>query len=163
MTHWSDLNKPKSGEKFVGEGEFHDDFSNFTASTIVIAGSTYPTVEHFFQAMKTLDESYRDDIRRARTPGEAKVRGRAAPLRDDWNEIRYDVMLIALRAKFRLKRFRSTLLNFEGNIVEWNTWHDQIWGVCICTECDRVGLNLLGNALEQIRDELQFEERILGG
>ena len=55
--------------------------SNFYESPMTIQGITYPTNEHFFQAMKTLDPSERKKIASAQTPGRAKRLGRQVKLR----------------------------------------------------------------------------------
>lgn len=154
---WWELNTSTRGERFTSRGTFHANFSNFMYSPIEIDGKLYRTVEHYFQSQKTLDPKWREDIRLARTPGKAKVLGRSAPLRPDWDTVKYQIMLTGLWAKFVLPEFRSSLANFVGNIVEWNSWHDVIWGVCVCDRCEGTGQNLLGKALEQIREELRAE------
>lgn len=154
--HWARLNEAEQGEPFVGKGTWSEYLSNFYEYWIVVDGYEYRTVEHYYQAMKTLDAECRDLIRIASTPGEAKLLGRKAPLRTDWEFIKYDVMLKALREKFRGEKtfLNSFLRDFSGPIVEWNTWHDRIWGVCTCSRCGKTGQNLLGKALEQIRREI---------
>lgn len=154
--NWEDLNEAAArGPKFAGTGSFDPAFSNFQRSPIIINNLHYDTVEHYFQAMKTLDMQWRRRIQTALTPGKAKVLGRQAPLRPDWEQTKYAVMLNGLRAKFKLIYFKRTLRDFEGPIVEWNTWHDRVWGVCICLACGQRGENLLGKALEEVRKELQ--------
>jgi len=157
--NWWCLNEAQAeGPVFTGEGDFHPSFSNFVHSPIKVDGLEYQTVEHYFQAMKTLEPGWRKRIQRASDPGLAKVHGRAAPLRPDWDEVKYEVMVTGLRVKFAILAFRSFLAEFEGPIVEWNTWHDRIWGVCICSGCGHRGQNLLGKALEQVRQEITDEE-----
>ena len=51
-------------DNFDGEYAF---LSNFYESPMTIQGITYPTNEHFFQAMKTLDLSERKKIASAQT------------------------------------------------------------------------------------------------
>ena len=47
----------------------------------------------------------------------------------------------------------------DEGIVEWNNWHDNIWGDCICLKCeDIVGTNHLGKLLMRIRTELKEKE-----
>jgi ribA/ribD-fused uncharacterized protein len=155
MRHWSTLNRPGVGQKFEGSGDFHDYFSNFVYSPIEIDGVVWTSVEHFFQGMKTLDVGEREEVREQKNPGAAKIVGRSVTLRPDWDDVKFDLMLTGLRAKFSLPEFRESLVEFEGPIVEWNTWHDRVWGVCVCQKCRGTGQNLLGQALEQVRDELR--------
>ncbi len=63
---------------------FHGEFgflSNFAQSPITFSGKTWQTVEHVFQAAKTLDENEREQIRLAPTPEKAKRLGRKVTLR----------------------------------------------------------------------------------
>ena len=83
--------------RFENEFEF---LSNFSKSEIILDGIIYPTVEHFFQAMKTKDPIQRAEIAAAPTPGKAKRLGRHVQLRSDWEEVKDQCMLDALRLKF---------------------------------------------------------------
>ena len=78
-------------DKFDGQYAF---LSNFYDSPMPTAGGTifYPTVEHYFQAMKTENPEEREKIRLAPTPGKAKRLGRTINLRADWEEIKLSVM-----------------------------------------------------------------------
>lgn len=134
-------------DNFDGEYAF---LSNFYESPMTIQGITYPTNEHFFQAMKTLDPSERKKIASAQTPGQAKRLGRQVKLRWDWEGVKEDVMLIGLRYKFSNPDLKEKLLA-TGNeeLVEGNWWGDQYWGVC-----DGIGKNKLGKLLMKVREEL---------
>lgn len=129
--------------------------SNFAESVICHEYIFYPTVEHYFQAMKTLDLKQRGWIASAPTPGEAKRRGRAVQLRPDWEEVKDEVMLEGLRLKFKIPALREALLETQSaELIEGNTWHDREWGVCNCPKCGGVGKNKLGKLLMQVRSEL---------
>ena len=58
----------------------------------------FDSTEAFFQAMKTLDWSDRRRIAEKRNPGEAKRAGRRVAIRPDWDAIKKEVMLYALKA-----------------------------------------------------------------
>ena len=75
--------------EFEGQYAF---LSNFFPSPIIYEGITYPTNEHFFQAMKTLDQEERRAIAAAGTPGKAKRMGRQVSLRNDWEQVKVDVL-----------------------------------------------------------------------
>ena len=135
----------------------HFPFSNFDYmhKPLLYDDISYPTVEHFFHAMKNEDEAYRIMVANAKTPGIAKHMGRTVTLRPDWAEVRESVMLFALLHKFaKGTHWRKELDDTKPlGIVEWNTWHDNIWGQCLCDRCiDTTGRNLLGRALMLIRD-----------
>ena len=143
---------------FDGEYAF---LSNFSGSLIRDAeGIMYPTVEHYFQAMKTLNSGIRMDIARESTPGKAKRAGRQVVLRPDWEDVKLDVMKGALRLKFRDYGLRTKLLaTGDEYLEEGNTWHDNFWGVCHCIDCqDKMAHNHLGKLLMEVRDEIRKGE-----
>lgn len=154
-----DRKERKTG--FQGERRF---LSNFFPSPVHLEGEAYPTVEHAFQAAKTLDPAWRERIRQAPTPQEARRLGRLAPLRPGWEEMRVAVMEALLRQKFADPSLRRKLLQVpEEELVEWNTWHDAFWGRCICTRCGGRGQNRLGILLREIRREALKEDASLKG
>ncbi len=55
--------------------------------------TTYPTVEHAFQAAKSLDIKERIHISKLNSPGAAKKAGRKLKLRADWEEIKLAVTI----------------------------------------------------------------------
>ena len=138
------------------EGEFAF-LSNFYPSPIEKDGIEYPTVEHFFQAMKTTNLKERKAIAKARTPGVAKRMGRQVHLRPEWEDIKVDVMRQGLNLKFSDLELRMRLLNTgSAPLVEGNTWHDNTWGDCMCPRCaDIQGHNILGKLLMDLREQVQ--------
>ena len=143
-------------KEFSGAFEF---LSNFWNSPFVYDGITYPTNEHFFQAMKTLDPKERAWIASAETAGIAKRRGRTCALRPDWEQVKEEVMLTGLRLKFAHPSLRTQLI-MTGNqeLVEGNWWHDNTWGNCSCERCHAIhGQNKLGKLLMQVRTEIEEE------
>ena len=82
---------------FDGEYAF---LSNFYEAPVEKGGIIYPTNEHFFQAMKTLDNEKRKEIAAASTPGQAKRMGRTVKLRPDWEQSKYQIMKEGLTLKF---------------------------------------------------------------
>lgn len=142
--------------EFDGENEF---LSNFYHSPIFYEGIVYPTNEHFFQAMKTLDPEERKKIAAADTPGQAKRMGRSVTLRPDWERIKVDVMRTGLMLKFTDAALAKKLLDTgDEELVEGNWWCDQTWGSCNCPKHIRTpGRNLLGMLLMELRKELQYQ------
>ena len=138
-------------DKFEGKYEF---LSNFADSPFEFEGITYPTNEHFFQAMKTKDLSQRMMIAFADTPGQAKRAGRRVALRKDWEQVKVDVMKQGLRLKFDSNPDLKEQLLATGNatLIEGTLWHDNEWGNCTCPQCVNIpGKNLLGKALMELR------------
>lgn len=115
-----------TAEGFVGERRF---LSNYATMPAEFEGLRYPTVEHAFAAAKTLDPEQRLLIRGLRTPGLAKAMGRKVNLRPDWEEVKTGIMGNLLKSKFAVPEMRAKLLaTGDEELVEWNTWHDCIWG-----------------------------------
>ncbi len=135
-------------DSFEGKYEF---LSNFYPSPIFFEGITYPTNEHFFQAMKTLDQKERQEIAAADTPGKAKRMGRRVALRLDWEAVKVDIMRTGLMLKFSDARLAQKLVA-TGNeeLVEGNWWGDRFWG-----RCDGAGRNMLGQLLMELRENIR--------
>ena len=146
---------------FRGEHNFLSNFANIPRGFIwVRVGTGSVSVissEHAFMACKTLDERERTEICSARNGAEAKRLGRMVELRPDWEDIKDDVMLAALRQKFKYLPFRKSLIATKDDLlIEGNFWHDNTWGNCGCLKCkDIKGLNTLGELLMQVRGELK--------
>lgn len=111
------------------------------------------TVEHWFQACKATSRREFELILSASTAAAAKRAGRHTQLRDDWEHIKYQVMLVGLRGKFGLEPYRSLLLLTGRRPLAEDSRRDFIWG-CRDPHGGHTGQNLLGRALMQIRAEL---------
>ena len=135
---------------------FRDEYrflSNFYPSTILIGEGVYPTVEHFYQSMKTEDSTEKQKIIDAKSPGKAKKLGYKCTLRKDWDEIKLQVMLVGVLAKFKQHDDLREKLLATGSmwIAETNDWGDDFWGVC--GEAME-GRNEMGKTLMKIRRHL---------
>lgn len=141
---------------FDGEYAF---LSNFYNASCIFEDKFYPTVEHAFQAAKSLDQAERDWLAAAGSPGLAKRLGRRINLRPDWEKIKFDVMEECLRSKFADPVLKQKLLaTGDEELVEGNYWHDNTYGNCSCEKCkDIVGRNMLGNILMKLRTEFMEE------
>jgi len=139
-------------DNFTGQYDF---LSNFYARPFEWEGETWRTSEHAFNAAKTLLPGERIWVRDAKTPGEAKRRGRVVTLRNDWDKHwRYVLMYDIVRTKFSDPVMQDMLASTHDSIlVEGNTWHDGLWGVCRCATCPP-GRNCLGILLMQIRFDI---------
>ncbi len=137
--------------------------SNFYWNEIEFEGITYPTNEHFFQAMKTLDINERRAIANCRIPGQAKRMGRRVALRPDWEVVKESVMLEGLCLKFADEQLADWLLETgDEELVEGTTWHDNEWGNCSCPKCAHIeGKNKLGRLLMIVRDMIKDERGLI--
>lgn len=138
--------------------EFTKEFrflSNFYPSTVAFEGKLYKTVEHAYQASKTSDPDTREFIRNLKTPGETKRFAKTIILREDWHSIKFKIMKELLVQKFNNPFIKPLLLATEtATLIETNTWHDIVWGLCHCKNCKGQGENMMGRLLEEVRDEL---------
>src|SRR5262249_14762338 len=77
-------------------------FSNFSRHPVYLSGKRWPTSEHCFQAQKFQGTEHEEAVRLCKTPREAANLGRSRklPLRRDWESVKDQVMLEAVRAKF---------------------------------------------------------------
>lgn len=142
-------------ERFTNRWFF---LSNFAQAPVVMDGATYPTVEHAYQAAKTLDPARRAFVRSTPGPWTAKRRARSLDLRGDWGGVRLPLMEALVRAKFAHPRLAEALRDTcDAVLVEGNTWHDQFWGDCRCGRdtCLGPGENRLGRILEAVRFDLR--------
>lgn len=145
---------------FFGSEPKYSKFSNFSKSPITLDGKKWPTVEHYFQAMKTTDEEKQESIRKATGPKEAKYMGQSLALRDDWEDIKYNVMLKALKAKFSSEPFKSLLLDTGNAAIYEDNPYDAIWGTGVKGKIG-TGKNLLGKALMQVRSDMLYSSPTL--
>ena len=115
-------------------------------------GVYWPTVEHFFQAQKFIEPAVQERNRHVATPKEARTIGqsRALNVRADWDEVREEVMLVALRIKFRAPAARELLLSTGGRMLVESSPFDYFWAA----GQDGSGQNRLGHLLVQVRSEL---------
>lgn len=139
--------------EFKGEYRF---LSNFYPASVALDKHIYKSVEHAYQASKTLDPEQRKYVREScPKPGDAKRYGRRVTLRPDWEKIKLDVMLELLQQKFCWPPLREKLLaTGDAELREGNDWYDVYWGVSNLTG---KGQNHLGKMLMQVRKELRKE------
>ena len=102
---------------FYRLNEPYGEFSNFSPHPIELKGKVWPTSEHYFQAQKFADSEREESIRSAKSPMIAARMGRnrQRPLRNDWENIKEDIMREALRAKFLQHPALAELLIETGN------------------------------------------------
>ena len=124
--------------------------SNFWMSPLTVLGIPYTNSEAAYQAGKTLDIDQRRKLFSNIGPKEAKHAGRRITLRSDWHTAKFEVMELCLRSKFTNPILAGKLINTgDRELIEFNTWGDQIWG-----KTKDGGTNYLGKLLMIVRDDL---------
>lgn len=128
--------------------------SNFHRSPFDLLGYTWPTNEHYYQAMKCPDDKFIEAILSDPNPASAKRKGRVVQMVSDWETYRILTMETGLFAKFdQNPSLKGALLQTgDALLEEGNVWHDNFWGNCKCPKCAGIpGDNMLGKLLMALR------------
>lgn len=112
-------------------------------------GLVYPSTENAYQAYKTLDVGLRQPFTKY-TCNESRKAGQLVKLREDWEQVKIDVMRQALERKFETLGLGLLLKATEPkHLEECNDWGDRFWGTV-----NGVGGNNLGKLLMEIRNKI---------
>ena len=129
-------------------------FSNFSPHDVLLKGVWWPTTEHYFQAQKFAGTAHEEAIRLAKTPRQAAEMGRdrSRPLWADWEQVKDEVMRVAVRQKFHTHQdIRQILFDTNDEELVENAPADYYWGIGV----DGSGKNMLGKLLMEVRQALQ--------
>lgn len=131
--------------------------SNFYRAKQVVGVLVYPTNEHYYQSQKARDKFVHDWIGSAPTPFLAMQAGRSLrrgkELVDNWDDMKVDVMLKGLRAKFQNSELKAKLLATGDATIHEDSPTDSFWGIR--------GKDMLGKLLMRVRSELRGEAGLL--
>ena len=139
---------------FYSSFDKYGEFSNFADFGFEYEKIYYPTVEHFYQSQKFIDENYSELIRKAKTPKSAADLGKSRDqkLQPDWDEIKNDIMFVGVQQKFDTHPvLRELLLSTGDNLIIENSPYDNYWGIGQTGN----GLNHLGTTLMRVRQKLK--------
>jgi ribA/ribD-fused uncharacterized protein len=137
--------------------------SNYSNSPVEFEDVEYPTVEHAYQAAKTLDDGWRVRILAASNPDWAKQmsKRKSFSIREGWDQVRLGIMHSLLRQKFsEAKRAQKLLSTGKRHLIEGNIWGDRYWGMCQGEDGHWTGENHLGELLMDVRRELEKNEEL---
>lgn len=144
----------KMAIEFSSKSATYSELSNFQVAPFILKDTTWPTVEHYFQAQKFPGDSLlQERIRLATSPASAKKLGRTRTpfFRSDWEDVKEDVMLEGLRAKFTQNVELGQLLKSTGGAqLKEKAFWDAYWG----TGRTGKGKNRMGVLLERVRAEI---------
>ena len=132
--------------------------SNFYPSPILLKGKMWPTSEHYYQAQKVPGTEIEEEMRMLGTPLEAFEMSRTPgfPQREDWYEVRDDIMREAVYAKFtQHPDLKNQLLDTKDAVLVEHSFRDNYWG----DGGDGKGKNVLGKILMEVRERLKGEDR----
>lgn len=128
----------------------------YSKHSFELDGEQWPSVEHYYQAMKFEESDYRESIRNATHPADATKLGKSKKhgRRKDWDKVKVTYMTRATYIKCRThpEVAAALLASGEKPIVE-TSQYDYFWG---CGR-DLRGNNAFGNMLMAVRDKLRQE------
>jgi ribA/ribD-fused uncharacterized protein len=143
-------------------------FSQWWLSSFEVDKVIYKTAEHWMMTKKAElfnDKEVLEKIINANSPAEAKKLGREVKNYDDklWLANRYEIVKQGNYHKFSQNiDLKTFLLNTKDRILVEASPVDPIWGIGMASDHKDVmnpekwkGLNLLGFALMDVRDELR--------
>ncbi len=133
-------------------------FGTYSAHPFMLEDKEWPTVEHYFQAMKFDDKAYQETIRLADSAKKARKLGRRRfkKLRKDWKKVKQTFMTRAVYTKCRTySDIGNKLLETEELRLVENAQYDYYWG---CGR-DRRGENKYGEVLMNVRKKLLEEQK----
>lgn len=116
----------------------------------------WPSVEHYYQAMKFESESDQEKIRTAAHPKKARKLGRSRlrRLRKDWRDVKviYMTRAVYTKCKTHPEVAEALLATGDKKLLE-SSQYDYFWG---CGR-DRRGNNQYGKVLMNVRAKLREE------
>lgn len=143
-------------------------FSQWWLSSFEVDKIIYKTAEHWMMAKKAElfnDNEVLEKILQANSPAEAKKLGREVKNYDDklWLENRFEIVKQGNYHKFsQHAALKAFLINTKDRVLVEASPVDPIWGIGMASDHKDVlnptkwkGLNLLGFALMEVRDELK--------
>ena len=143
-------------------------FSQWWLSSFEVNNVTYKTAEHWMMAKKAelfKDHAVLEKILQAKSPAEAKKLGRQVMNYHEnlWLAARFEIVKEGNNHKFNQNpELKTFLLNTKNRVLVEASPVDAIWGIGMAGDHKDVmnpekwrGLNLLGFALMEVRDELR--------
>jgi len=141
----------------IARNNMDHNLSSFALVSFELEDKVWPSVEHYFQAMKFPVGDYPESIRLAKTAKKAQKlgRNRFKKIRKDWSQVREIIMTRAVYTKCRTHSdiARELLATGEETLVD-NNQYDYFWG---CGR-DRRGNNAYGKVLMNVRAKLREEQ-----
>lgn len=139
---------------YLSRADVNEPLSTFSRHGFELEDQFWPSVEHYFQAMKFDDPADRDKVRLAEHPAKARRLGRSRLRRPrrDWSRVRRVIMTRAVYTKCRTHpQIAERLLATGNTTLMENSQYDYFWG---CGR-DRRGHNTYGQVLMDVRRKLR--------
>jgi ribA/ribD-fused uncharacterized protein len=146
----------------------HRNFSNMSEHRIDVDGTQFPTVEHYFQAMKAKefkDDEIYEKIVKAKSAKAAKALGKKVKnfAKEVWDASRDEIMYKAIRTKFvQHPELQKQLLATADRLIGEADARDTYWGIGTAMTSEKSkhpekwrGQNRIGKILMELRREFQ--------
>ena len=147
------FNVTPRNDVYVNRQDVINPLASYSKHGFHLDEADWPSSEHYYQAMKFVDEAIREQIRQAPHPDDAAklAKQHKKQIRKDWDKIKTTVMTRAtyMKCQSHAEVARALLATGDKNIVE-NSQFDYYWG---CGRDGR-GKNMYGKILMDIRDKL---------
>jgi len=143
-------------------------FSNMAEYPVQIEDKRYPTVEHYFQAMKAQEFNDKDMLQKImETPSAKAVKALGKKVKnfvkEKWDSERLDIMKRAVRAKFvQHPELQKQLVETQNKPIGDADARDLYWGIGTSENTDKSrnpekwkGQNQLGKIMMSLRDEFK--------
>jgi ribA/ribD-fused uncharacterized protein len=143
---------------YISRYDENELLGSYSAHDFELEDRNWPTVEHYYQAMKFVDFDYQEKIRKSDSPAIANELGhdRKKKRVKDWKKNRMLMMIRAVYTKSKAYSHISERLIETGNdMLMENSQYDYFWG---CGR-DRLGHNTYGKVLMNVRNKLQEEKK----
>lgn len=141
---------------YFSRSDVNEDFGTFSHHSFVLEDKEWPSVEHYYQAMKFESAEDQDKIRGANHPKKARKWGRSRfrKIRSDWKKVKVVYMTRAVYTKCKTYPAIAERLLATGNrMLLESSQYDYFWG---CGR-DRRGNNQYGQILMNVRQKLREE------
>jgi ribA/ribD-fused uncharacterized protein len=142
---------------FLRTNEPNGYLSNFYPAKVVLDGIVYPTSEHCYQAQKATNREDLIFVAAQPSARDAKRAGYQIKLRDDWEDVKIDVMLKVLRLKFIQNTNLGKRLISTGDA----DLHENFPGDSYWSYNNGHGQDMLGTLLMMVRSELVTQPEYL--
>ncbi|MCG8671226.1 MAG: NADAR family protein [Pseudomonadales bacterium] len=139
---------------YFSRSDPEQEFGAWSKHSFELEDKEWPSVEHYFQAMKFSDEAYQEKIRLAESPKQARKLGRTRfkKIRKNWSAVKAVYMTRALYTKCQAyPHIGEALLETGDKKLVENSLYDYYWG---CGR-DRRGENMYGQVLMNVRNKLR--------
>ena len=136
----------------------NDVLSSYSKHAFELDGAEWPSVEHYYQAMKFENPEFREQIRQATHPKQARKLGHHwfQKRRKDWKKHSVTMMTRGVYIKCRTYPEVAQVLLDTGDLrIAELSGYDYFWG----SGRDMRGKNNFGKVLMAVREKLRTETR----